>query len=312
MLDLRRHFPSKFGHFLIKWDRTARQGAPVFFMAFSVAPGSAGLQVQVQGDFRAVQSLVDRLPPAQVNKRMAIAINKTLGQARSEVRVEMARVFDRPTRWTLDSLALLPAGKRQYSGASRPLDKEAEEGVLIFKGEYGDLANRERVFMRTQIGGGARNLKPFERRLRNRGILPAGYVVAPGSSVPLDQHGNVKASEIVKVLAYLQAFNERGYQGNTSPWEKDKLKKGTRRRYGFELFVVQPGATNAGYQLAPGIWRRVRTPFGAALQPWLMFIRPPSYGPRLDFAGIARRVYERDFRGAVLDAFRSAGRAAPL
>ena len=49
MLDLRRHFPSKFGHFLIKWDRTARQGAPVFFMAFSVAPGSAGLHLATLG-----------------------------------------------------------------------------------------------------------------------------------------------------------------------------------------------------------------------------------------------------------------------
>lgn len=286
-------------------------------MAFSVAPGSAGLQVQVQGDFRAVQSLVDRLPPAQVNKRMAIAINKTLGQARSEVRVEMARVFDRPTRWTLDSLTILAAGRRQYTGASRPLPQKFEEGVLIFKGEYGDLYNRERVFMRTQIGGGARNLKPFERRLRKRGILPEGYVVAPGSSVPLDQHGNVKASEIVKVLAYLGTFNDGGYDANVTWQQKSKMAKGTRKRYGFEFFLVMPhlrgaGRHRGGKLLAPGVWRRVFTGFGTAIQPWLMFIRPPNYGPRLDFLGIARRVYERDFKANVLDAFRSAGRAAPL
>lgn len=106
------------------------------------------------------------------------------------------------------------------------------------------------------------------------------------------------------MLAYLQTFNESGYQANTSQYQKDKLKKGTRKRYGFELFVVQPGASNAGKKLAPDIWRRVRTGFGVALEPWLMFVRSPSYTARLDFLGIARRVYERDFKSNVLDAFR--------
>lgn len=273
-------------------------------MAFSAPRSDGGLAIQVTGDFNAVRALVDRLPQEEVKRRMAIAINKTLGQARSEVRVEMARVFDRPTRWTLDSLTILPAGRRQYTGASRPLPQEFEEGVLIFKGEYGDIAARDRVFMRVQIGGGSRGLKPFERRLRTIGVLPEGYQVVPGSAAPRDSFGNVPAREIVKILSYLQAFTEPGYTANASPFQKQRMRQGTRRRYGFELFAVKPGATNPGKKLAPGVWRRVRTAFGVALEPVLMFVRPSSYGARLDFQGIARRVYERDFKSNVLDAFR--------
>lgn len=273
-------------------------------MPIATAPGSAGLQIDVTADLTALRKRFEQLSPAQLQRRVSIAINKTLGQMRSEVRVAMASTFDRPTRWTLDSLTILPAGQRQFSGASAPIAKTFAEGVLIFKGEYGDLRNRERVFMRTQIGGGTRGLKPFERRLRAAGVLPEGYQIVPGYAVPRDAYGNVARGEIVKVLSYLQAFNDGGFRANTPEARRQKLRQGTRRQRGFELFVVKPGATNAGKQLAPGIWRRTFTGFGATIQPWLMFVRPPSYRPRLDFEGISRRVFNRDFNANVEDAFR--------
>ena len=103
-----------------------------------------------------------------------------------------------------------------------------------------------------------------------------------------------------------EAFGQQGYTANMSQAKRDKLKRGTRKSYGIEYFVVRKGARN----LRPGIWKRVQTSFGKSVQPIIIFVREPAYRRLLPFFETAQRVTDRDFGKAFDTAMADAIRTA--
>jgi hypothetical protein len=209
---------------------------------------------------------------------MALALTRTAQDIQTAAIEQMKRVFDRPTPWTLNSTYIVPAKKDNLTATVWLKDEWAV-------GKSGVPASK---FLSPEIFGGQRNLKRHEMALQYAGILPAGMYCVPGQGADLDAYGNMKASQIIQIIAYFKAFGEQGYKANTTQERKDKLKKGTKKTRGYEYFAIRDRGSS---RLKPGIYKRIGFgSFGSAIKPIIMFVKRPGYQPRLDFFGVANRV----------------------
>jgi hypothetical protein len=220
----------------------------------------------------------------------AYALTKTAQDIHAEERKVMAEVFDRPTRFTLNSLYVKPATKTDLASAVLP--KEGFGSIPAWR------------FLGPQIEGGPRQKKSHERALERAGILNRNEYVVPGAGVKLDSHGNVPGPTIVRILSQLGAAERSaGYKANMT----NRSRKRSVRRAGGQYFVMRkPGAP-------PGIYQRANQgapvaggvgPTRHQIIPVLLFVSAPTYAPRFPFHEIAQRVFaenfDRHFRIALL------------
>src|SRR5690606_17275008 len=100
------------------------------------------------------------------------------------------RVFDRPTRITVNSVLYAKATKdRLYADVF--IRDEASGGTPPAR------------YLLPEVEGGARRLKPFERLLQAQGVMPAGMFAVPGKGAQLDAFGNVPPSQVNQMLSQL-------------------------------------------------------------------------------------------------------------
>lgn len=231
-----------------------------------------------------VDDLVRRMRDVR-QRQLAFATAKALTATAQAVQAaevkEMADVFDRPTPYTLSGTFVKSATKDRLT---------AVVGLKDFAGK-GTPASK---FLTSQIRGGARNLKRFERALRSVGALPDDMRAVPGSGAKLDAYGNMDRGQIVQILSYFRAFPEAGYRANMSERQRARLARGSRRTgaLGFAYFVGRPGDG----KLPLGIWQRFRSAHGGtALKPVLIFVRWAQYQAIFDFEFVARTTIEREW-----------------
>ena len=212
------------------------------------------------------------------------ALNWTAFDAAPEVQTLMSRTFDRPTPYTLKSVSIDKA---------RPGQAFAR---LWFK-PFGGKGNAPSSFLAPQVLGGPRSTKRFERALLQAGVMPAGTQAVPGKGARLDAYGNMSAGQIVQIISYFKAFPETGYRANITDAKRERIKRGTKNKYGREYFISWGRKMRFGRQshLAAGVWERVNTPFGSAISPILMFVRPATYQRRLPLRETVERFVRREF-----------------
>lgn len=220
---------------------------------------------------------------SQVPFAISRAINESINESRTNVQHVMRQVFDRPTPWVLNSL------RPKYSR------KTNLTGELAFKDQWtGDRANS---MLEPQIFGGERRYKAMEVRLKRMGYLPEGWQVVPGAGAKLDSYGNMSRGEISLILNVLGTYTEAGYN-KANDKTRAKLAKGaaTKRRnvYGYVLWVNKVDSTR-GRHLLPGVYKRIKTPFGSSLKPVLIFIKRAHYKKRLNFFEIVQRTVDLGF-----------------
>lgn len=199
------------------------------------------------------------------------ALNATAQVIKAEIRKAIPRVFDRPTPFTLNSLYLSAATKRNLFSEVW-LKDFASKGTPAVK------------YLAPEVYGGPRRQKRSERALERAGLLPSGMFWAPGSGARLDKYGNITGGRITQILSTLKAFSEVGYAANIT--ERSKKRNKRPRSY----FVAKP----AGGRLPLGVYER----YGSKqrnIRPVLIFVRQPTYRQRLPFFKIARDVYRREF-----------------
>lgn len=220
---------------------------------------------------------------------------------------ELAEKLDRPTRWTMNAVFLRRATPARL------------EAVVWLK-DSGDTASR--AYLQTQVEGGQRVAKRFEKALQRVGLMPNGYVAVPGAAAPLDAHGNVPGKFIVQILSYLSAFSEVGYKANMSDKRKKRLadvgrnESGSTRINGVQYFVSRGQGEWRGARswsrgkqqhLPAGIWAKTGT-HGVDIKPVFLFVPAARYRRRVDFHGVAGRVqadrlminWHKAWRGALL------------
>ena len=196
--------------------------------------------------------------------------------ARTAIPDEMRRVFSGPTRWTLNSLRVVPATK----------DKSVAR--VFVKDDAPNNGTRPEDYLLPQVEGGGRKEKRFERSLRYGGLLPSGWRAMPGQGAKLDASGNFNRGEMQRILTATRTAFDQAQRKTTSARSKRSAKNAP-------YFGVTPlvGSFVGGEyrqtksRMQPGVYRRE----GRSIKPVLIFTKTqPQYRQRLDFTGVAERV----------------------
>lgn len=228
------------------------------------------------------------LPYAVMN-----ALNDTAEIAKSDVKVAMPKVFDRPVPWTVGGVYINKASVKR----AKPF---AEVGLA------GD--NETRTFAKTPAGkylqpeieGGPRRLLASERALQRVGVMPSGTFWMPGKAARIDAYGNQSVGQIIQMMSFIKAFTEQGYSANITDKKKGKMWKGNRKQP-VAYFIGRPG----GGKLPLGIYERKLIGQGiTAIHPIAIFTKAPNYKPRFAFRSIVRDAFNRYFPLAMSRAWR--------
>lgn len=222
------------------------------------------------------------------------ALLKTAWDIRDAEQAEMKRVFDRPTRWTLGAMKVKATSKFTVS-----------VGVLDPDGYY----KRANYYLGTQMSGGQRNMKAFERALQRGGVMPQGWFAVPGQKAKLDAYGNMGPGEIKRIMSWFNAAEPyAGSTQNMTAETRARRRKGTKKIRGFEYFSIMPNRGGRSANLTPGIYRRTAFGFGKAIEPILIFVKGATYSKRFDFVPVAEKVRDLKWRTHFMQALqRDAG-----
>ncbi len=243
-----------------------------------------GFVINVGADVAAFMGRLDAVQRDNIPFVTAYALTKTAEEIKEEEIEVMARVFDRPTRFTLNALYVKPATKRDL------------QATVAFKDGFGSVPAWR--YLGPQVEGGPRAKKGFERALERAGLLRPEEFCVPARGLPLDSSGNIPGSMITQMLSGLGANPDP--LSNTT--KRSKKRNPARGSY-FVLREVK-GAPD-------GIYRRNG---GRALQPMLIFVRQPVYRKRFPFYDTAKWVlgtqFAKHFRIGMATYGNSARRAA--
>jgi len=210
-----------------------------------------------------------------------------------EARREMSRVFSNPTRFTLNSLTT------RFDKAKMAASVETKDGYWVRADNY----------LQAQIEGtSSRRQKAFEKALQAVGALPPGWVAVPGERAKLDAYGNHSVSEIRQILSWFDAAERvAGSTQNMGVAGRERRRKGTRKKAGWEYFYARPGGSRSfarsdqtskrgtTHKMQPGIYRRTSYALGSRIEPVIIFVRKAAYRQRFDLYGTARKVADREF-----------------
>ncbi|MGE4407062.1 hypothetical protein [Pseudomonas sp.] len=209
----------------------------------------------------------------------ALALTRTAQEIKADLVDEMQDVFDRPTRWTLDSLYLEPAGKNKLEARVWLKDEMAETAAP------GTPAGQ---YLIPQVHGGGREFKGVEKMLYRKGALAAGQYLMPGQTLPRDKHGNIGRGQLTRILSGAGVHTEEGYTANsksTSGKKKAQGRKGLYERY----FLMRRGLSYIGIGERTAWGKGSRDSIRLAI---VFANRRPNYRAVLDFYGIAQELAE--------------------
>jgi len=246
--------------------------------------------INISANIDQARSYLNNIQRKQIPFATSLALNKTAQKVKEEQRKEMRDVFDRPTPFTLNSVFVKSSNKSNLT---------ATVGLKSFASK----GNAAAKYLQAQISGGERRLKGYEVALRSIGVLPDGYFTVPGEAAKMDLFGNINRGQIVQILAYFRANRET--LSNSNDKTRDKLKRGTKSRYGIQYFVGAPGDGKSPL----GIWQKVLSNFGTAIRPVLIFVQSSNYEQNYDFKYVAelavKKNFDDEFRAALEIALRN-------
>ena len=254
------------------------------------------MSFDVTFDLRALEAFgrkLDGVAGKQLPFAMAKTLTQTAKQAASEdVPAAMKRAFDRPTRFTLNAFAILPATKTKLRAEILP---RAFAGKGNVAWEYLD----------PEVSGGVRDAKRSEKRLSS--VLGQRVYLVPGKGAKLDKSGNISRATWTKVMSGIGALGDQSATARSAKRSKRKVVShgginGSKRRVTNSEFFV--GRSKQGRKPI-AIYRfkgkgKVEPVFAIAS-------RAPSYKPRLAFGPIIEksvrthmpRFFERNLEDAI-------------
>ena len=240
------------------------------------------ISVKIDG-LDALQAKLRGLSDGKIKVAAVSALNVAARAGAEETKKAMAQTFDRPTPWVLGGVRYVKARKDRLE-ASIDFDQWGNKtNVTVGK------------VLQAEIFGGQRKHKRHEIALQRAGILPAGMAIVPGPGAIKDQYGNMRAAQIVQIMAWFKSFGQQGYKANSTDKSRARLakdkKNGTR---GFQYFAVAKKTGN----LIPGIYQRFTFGAGSSIRPIMYFVKSTNYKRRLDFYGIAERFATAEFKRA--------------
>lgn len=257
------------------------------------------INIQLTG-IKELQASVKGFSDSRLNAAVATALTRTAVQVREKVKTAMTATLDKPTPYTMNQLKYVGATANKLVAAVgfnvAPI-QDIQGNVL----RYTDLGAGKTPagrYLDPQIEGGTRRNKRFEIALRARGLLPVGWFAVPGERAKVDSFGNQSVGEIKQILSWFGAAEPyRGSTQNMTQATKDKRIKGTKKKAGFQYFVMPVGGKRAG--LIPGIYRKTSFALGSRLEPILIFVKASNYKRRFDFNRIVQAEVDKTLAAQV-------------
>lgn len=176
------------------------------------------ISIGIKSDVDQLAKAFDDMAAKQIPYATSVALNLVAGYARTDLRAEMQKVFDRPRTYTLNSLYVSPASKSKLVATVGHKD-QASSGTPAAQ------------YLQAEMTGGPRQLTPFEKILQDAVHASGAFVPATGAR--RDAYGGV-AKSIRDLIRRAQG----GYM-RSDP-------KG--------YFIVPVGAKS---HLEPGIYQRI-------------------------------------------------------
>lgn len=243
----------------------------------------------------------------QVPFAAAVALTRTAQDGAKILRDEMTAKFDRPTRYTQNSVFVQPATKNKLVARF-----EIKDAATVQKS--GGLTPAD-VLAHHFKGGQAAQTR-YEKAFRRLGMLGADEDIVPGENLKeLNAFGNIPPSLIIRLISYFGGFGEQGYTANSTVQTRaklakrsDKNTKGKRRSKYVTINGVVYFYARGDDHLHRGIWAKTGI-HGADVRPLLMFVRRGTYKKLFDMPVIASRAkqnFPRHFRESLALAIRTA------
>ena len=262
------------------------------------------ISIQVEG-LKELQASMQDFSERRKSAAIATALTRTAVQVRDKIKTVMPALLDRPTPYTQRQLKYVAAT------ATKPV-AAVGFGVVAIEDQRGNVIRYQNMgasetpagrYLSTQIDGGARKAKRFEKAMQAVGVLPQGWLAVPGQRAKVDAFGNQSIGEIRQILSFFDAAQmTAGSTQNMGAKGRAKKLAGTRKTAGFEYFAVQPGdrrtftrsSGKTGTKAAqPGIYRRTNFALGSRIEPIVIFVRAATYKRRFDFYNIAKAEGDR-------------------
>lgn len=198
---------------------------------------------------------------------------------------DMRLVFDRPTRFIVNSLRV-----------SKFATRDKPESRVGFKDVFQSIRfDPVADTLLPHIDGGARRPKRSELRLRRFGVLKQNEYLVPSRTAPLDRFGNIRRGVMQRILSDLGSFSDRGFDGN---------RKGNAKR---QYVFGKVGSTKGIFRVRGGAMR-------AATNQWsLIFLivsSTPRYRKRFNFFDNAEKFIEKNIVGEFERQYADARRTA--
>ncbi len=218
----------------------------------------SGIDIRI--DTRELNGLVKQLE--SLNERgisfaTGRATNNVAFKIRDGWKSKAQQVFDRPTRFTANSVLVRRATR-------------ANPFARVFIRDEAGTSVAPEVYLQQQVLGGERRLKRSEVALRSLGVLPPGFRAVPGRGIRLDSSGNISGRTMKTIIDQLQKGGNTGDRG---------------------VFALSAPRG----KLLPGVYRRrqknARERF---VTPLIIFVKSPRYTQRLEIFDYARDVLRRE------------------
>lgn len=202
---------------------------------------------------------------------LAYTLTQTAKDIQAAEKAKMVDVFDRPTAWTLNSLAVKTASK-------------TDPNAIVFFRDGGGGSTPAWRYLGPEVEGGERSHKSHEKRLIRAGLMHTGEFAVPGPGIKLDAFGNIPGSTLELILSQVDAAEQ--FAGYTANATKKTLKRRRQKGLG-RYFYLRPDAhgARAARAVAPGIYYRA----GARdMVPVILFVKAPRYSKRFPFHEVAK------------------------
>lgn len=233
------------------------------------------MKISFDVNYRDLSQAIGVRAVAQAPFALALTLTRLAKDSKDGIVTKLPTVFDRPTAFTLNSVASTTASK------SDP------KATVFFKESQAQAGRAKNEHVRPGLlGASARSQKKTEYLLSRMGELPAGWVTVPGPSMPKDGFGNMPGAIYKQIVNGLQlkANTQRGAR----PVFKASQKRAAKLGVSAEFFSVAPGKNTiakGGGWLPPGVYRHLP---GRKLVQMLKFVRKARYIQRLDVAKTVR------------------------
>lgn len=221
----------------------------------------------ISSNIAEVEASMQRVMSQQLPFALSRAINDTADSVIEAEQVEMSRVFDAPTPFTMNAL----------------MARKSSKDNLVAEVRTKDTVGR-RHYLSVETEGGPRGAKAFETLIARRaGVSMHIAAVLPADAARIDQYGNWSMGQINQVLSGLGAHRDGA--ANTTKASAKRAKPRGRGSY----FVPRNGGLSPGvfHRDASGVLHHIATFVSAA----------PVYTPIFKFDEVAQSTANRVMPG---------------